>query len=170
MIKIKVNQEKVINNFKKMIDLSENFEPFFQQIIGEPYSNIPWTLRGSILAGYIGKKSPASDYQWPALTEAYQKAKEKKYPGMPMGVASGKLKKSLLDKTSDSVNIQTPKKLVFGTQASMKTSGGKVIYYPAFVQKVRPFLGVSRKQKNTIKKLLADYITQAKKPTVQGAK
>lgn len=155
---VKVNAKTVINNIQKTLDLTQNFQPLFLEIVGKANDNRDWTLRGGILKSFISKMSPVGE-PWTDLKPTYQTWKSKKYSGQPMLVRTGDMINSLIGSNQYSVNIMTNSKLVYGTNldyaAIHQAGGGKI--------PKRAFIGWRDDQKDKIKSLIASYISQSLK-------
>lgn len=157
MIKVKLNADLVIENFKRTLDLTQNFIPYFNVILGDDAKSQPWTIRGATARIFASKTSPAGA-KWPDLSPKYQKQKSKMYPGAPMLVATGELFRSVTSKDSQgSVVMREPKKMIFGTAIEYAN------FHQMGTEKMpkREFLGVTDKQKKTWNKLLKEYMNQS---------
>ena len=161
MIKAKINADKVIQNFKNALYLTQDFTPLFVEIVGKPKDNRKWTLVGSVLNSFLNKSGPNANGlsgKWPDLNEKYFESKIKKFGTMPTLVASGRLFDSLVNASNDGVNIMEPKRLRWGTSipyaAVHNFGGGNNI--PR-----RSFLGISEDQKKVFKSLITEYVKQA---------
>lgn len=157
MIKIKVSTQSVIANFQKTLDLTQNFVPLFNVILGDGPSSQPWTIRGGTARLFASKTGPDGE-AWQDLNQDYQKQKAKKHPGAPMLVATGELFRSVTGKESKgSVVVREPRRMVFGTSieyAKYHMSG--TANMPA-----RRFLGTTEKQLESWKKLFTNYIRES---------
>ena len=154
----KIKSDKVIENFKKALDLSKNIKPLMLKILGDEESNLPWTMRGSVIKSFKDQVSPGTGgLAWAPLSPKYAAKKAKKYPGMPTLVASGKLFNSLARKGEGSVGPAfKDTTMVWGTS----------IYYAQYHQSIanrttlprRAFLNITKEQKKAWNILLAQYI------------
>lgn len=159
MIKIKVNADKVIKNFQKAIDLSQDMRPILMNILGEEQSRDENTIRGGILKSFSTKTSPDGK-SWAELSAKYFEQKQKKYPGKPTLKATGEMFDSLVGSTNKTVQILDSKRLVFGT----------IIPYAKFHQMgtdkmpERPFLGFRDEQRKEIARRIGLYL----KETMEG--
>lgn len=158
MIKFKVDTQTVLRNIDRTLDLTQNYVPIFRVILGSYEDNKPWTMRGSVASNFVNKMSPDGK-SWDSLSKNYAAEKAKKYPGMGTLVASGKLFNSLVRKfegeTDDGVAILTSKKMSYGT----KLPYAKYHMFGTKNMPARPFMGISRKQEETWKVLIARYIS-----------
>lgn len=147
---LEVKADPLLKNLASWIDLTENFVPFFVEVLGQQEDKRDWTLRGSALRRF-STKTNSSGYAWQPLTEKYQIEKAKKYPGMPLLVRTGDLFNSLIRNNSFSVVIMDKKKLSFGT----------LVPYAPHVNWKRSFMGYSEEQKLKIKTLLIQYMKES---------
>ena len=158
---VKVNAKAVIDGIQTMIDLNENFAPYFIEIIGKQADKRNWTLRGSALKSFSTKTTPFTEGskvgKWRSLSPNYQIQKAKKYPGMPTLVANGNLFNSVVNSNGFSVVIMSKKKLSFGTNLPY----AKYLQMGTAKMPARSFLGFNRKQKETLEKLLVSYMKAA---------
>lgn len=152
---VKMNADVVVNNIKRMMDITDNFVPFFIEVVGKQNDSRRWTLRGSVAKSFGSKSSPYDlGGKWKPLSKDYMTEKAKKYPGMPLLVASGSLFNSLVRSNSFSVVVMDKKVLHYGTTSPYAK------YHMTGTSKMpaRAFIGYNEKQVKSIKALLKSYV------------
>jgi len=157
MIGFKFDADAVIRNIDRSLDLTKNFAPVLRVILGKYEDKSGMTMRGGVARNFFNKMSPDGQ-KWASLSPGYAAKKNKKFPGMPTLIASGKLFNSLTRKfegeTDDGVAVLTTSKLTYGTKlpyAKYHMLGTKHMV-------ARPFLGASQKQQQAWKTLVTQYI------------
>jgi len=161
MIKVNYRVDKVIENIKKIVDLSRNLEPVLLQIRGESSSKNTDTIIGGINAQFISQGSFFGS-KWKALNKNYFHKKMKKYPGKTILRASDKLYKSVtVTNSTGNVENLTWTRLIWGVSedkipyANYHMTGTKKM--PA-----RKFLGITDRQRLQWKRLIGIYLTEVK--------
>jgi len=159
--KFEMQMDKVVANFKKSIDLTKNLKPLMQKILGDEESNLPWTMRGSVIKSFKDQVSPDSKENWQPLSPAYAKRKAKEYPGMPTLVATGTLFNSLARKNSGSVGPFYPS----DTSMQWGTSVPYAKYHqstsPRHTLNRRAFMAITKDQVKAWNVLLKQYAKDA---------
>jgi len=100
---------------------------------------------------------------WPRLTPEYEKRKNRLYPGNPINVASGYMKTA-------ATKLNAPGNYVFWpTREGGTTNPTFMIYgidktkfkreYPKYVQGLRPFIGLSKDDRDKIWARVADWLS-----------
>lgn len=155
-VQVKVNYEDVVKRFQNILDMTNNFKPVFKKILGEEASNEPWTLRGSAKFSLENEVSPKENKSFKELKPKYKSWKDRNFSSdLTILHLTGRLYESLVYKISDSVVIQNPTKLIYGTKvpyAAAHQYGYTKNKLPA-----RPYLGYRKGQRERIELELRKY-------------
>ncbi len=160
MIKVKVDDAKVMASLNQIIRLSGDLRPVLLQILGQPGDKNPMTIIGGINKSFVTQSGNNNTGPWRPLNREYAKRKNKKYPGKSMLIATSRLYKSYMGLGNENVKILTTRNLTWGT----------VVPYAGYHQSDkprtrlprRPTLDVNNKQLKMWNVLLTAYITEAK--------
>lgn len=105
---------------------------------------------------YMFNKRGGSRFKWPPLSKKYRDAKKKLYPGKPLLVAKGDLKRSMINAGGDHILEKHRKHMMFGTKVA----------YAGYHQspkrrrtklKRRPFIYIERKNVGSIVSLMREH-------------
>lgn len=156
MIKLSVKTDNLIKMVERTTDLKKNMDALKLKIVGRPGSVDPMTIRGGFAQAFASKGASIGT-TWPALSLDYARWKQKKFPGKPMLVRSGRLVNSLINKTEDTVDPNnTGNRIIYGTKvpyAAIHQMGGGHI-------PTRKFLQITKTQQSFWRKLIKVYYTE----------
>lgn len=150
---MKVDYSTVQRSIQRLTDLSKNFAPLFQAIVGQWGDKREYTIIGGINRGFLTQTAPDGE-KWQDLSESYAKRKNIKWAGRSILIASSDLFNSLVYGDKGNLYIMEPKKLSYGTVIPY------MIYHMEGTSKmpIRQALGFSQNQIQAFRTLISSYI------------
>lgn len=161
-VRAKANYEDVIKRFQNILDLTQDFKPLFTKIVGRGENPEPWTLRGSAKFSLENEISPKKNKSFKELKPKYKSWKDRNFSSdLTILHLTGRLYESLVYKSSDSVVIQNPTKLIYGTKVPY--AAAHQYGYTKNKLPKRPYLGFRKNQKLRIQLEIRKYIVNVYK-------
>jgi len=154
-IKIKVVGSERVQRVLRTVDTKiKNFRPIWDDV-GD-------YVRGVFKRQFSSQGASGQTGAWEPLTPAYAKWKEKNYPGRPILVMTGQLKRSVIQKgSSGNIYKKTKNKLVMGTENKLG-----IIHHKGYRKRgrylpPRPIIDLTKFQFKRVFTIIQNYVKKA---------